>query len=431
MGDFKKSSPKERGTIEVMDKERLLQNIVEYYLKSTEYNGFPLYDMADDLEDVLCQLIDEDKVEILSSNDVINPHIRAFDIAIDKKIQKENIRNKAILSVAYPSKSVLSNIDIDLTMPYSGMLRKGAEQFQIIYFDIEILERYANNPKFLIIDNGFRGSIYPEDQYLEDDEIDNEYVKNYGMAYIDGPAFERAIGVFVYDLSKLTAQKQQLWRAFELKSQDKCHIHPGFVKNLILGVWVTDMWVFHAIIDEMKTINAMCAAMNIPPFYSHTYGTHFSEMPEGYRNILLPTKKNYYDFVLVMEKMLVHNISIKTFTVNGINVRGINRQDDDGNIKGSIQMLDEWLCANTTAKAEDIHRVIISPLKRIRKIRQLPAHELASNEYDVKYYTDQFELVDDAYGSLASIRNLLRSNPATKSIKIPDYLIDGTPIVNY
>lgn len=414
-----------------MDKDGLLQKIVEYYLKSTEYNGLPIYTLADDFEDILCQLVDEDKVEILSSNDVINPHIKAFDVTADKHIQKGNIRNKDILSVAYPSKSVLANIDIDSTMPYSGMLRKGAEQFEILYFDIEILERYANNPKFFIIDNGYRGSIYPEDQYLEDEEIDNEYVKNYGMAYIDGPTFDRAVGVFVYDLSKLTAQKQQLWRAFELKSQDKCHIHSGFVKNLIQGAWVTEMWIFHAIIDEMKTINAMCTAMNIPPLYNHTYGTHFSEMPEGYRNILLPTKKNYYDFVLVIEKMLVHNISFKTFVADGINVSSIGRLDANGNNKGSIQMLEEWLCANTTAKAEDIQRVIISPLKRIRKIRQLPAHELASNEYNKKYYTDQFSLVDDAYCSLASIRNLLHSNPAVKCVKIPDYLIDGTPIVNY
>ena len=296
-----------------MDKESLLQKIVEYYLKSTEYNGLPICTLADNSDDVLCQLVDEDKVEILSSNDVINPHIKAFNVTTDKDIQKEYIRNKSILSVAYPSKMVLSGIDIDLTMPYSGMLRKGAEQFEILYFDIEILERYANNPKFFIIDNGYRGSIYPEDQYLEDEEIDNEYVKNYGMAYIDGPTFERAVGVFVYDLSKLTAQKQQLWRAFELKFQDRCHIHPGFVKNLVLGAWVTEMWVFHAIIDEMKTINAMCVAMNVPPLYNHTFGTHFSEMPEGYINILLPTKKNYYDFVLVIEKMLVHNLITSIF----------------------------------------------------------------------------------------------------------------------
>lgn len=414
-----------------MDKESLLQMIVEQYLKSTEYNGFPIYDMEDDLIDFLCQLVDEDKIQILSLNDVINPHIKPFDVSTDKTIQKENIRSKTGLSVAYPSKLALSNIDIDLTMPYNGMLRKGVEQLKIIYFNIEILERYANNPKFFTIDYGYRGSIYPEDQYLEDKEVENEYVKNYGMAYIDGPTFERAVGVFVYDLSKLTAQKQQLWRAFELESQDTCHIHPGFVKNLILGEWVTEMWVFHAIIDEMKTINAMCIAMNIPPLYNHTYGTHFSEMPEGYRNILLPTKKNYYDFVLVIEKMLVHNISFKTFISHGINVRGINRQDDTGLTKGSIQMLDEWLCVNTTAKTEDIQRVIISPLKRIRKIRQLPAHELASNEYDIKYYTDQFDLVNDAYGALASIRNLLHSNPAVKDAKIPDYLINGTPIVNY
>lgn len=417
--------------IEVMDKESLLHKIIEHYLKSTEYNGYSIPAMESDLEDVLCQLVDEDKIEILSSNDVINPYIKAFDITTDKNIQKENIRNKEILSVAYPTKSALSNIDIDATMPYSGMLHKGMKQFEIIYFDIEILERYANNPIFFLIDYGYRGSIYPKDQYMDDEEIDNEYVKNYGMAYIDGPTFKRAVGVLAYDLSKLTAQKQQLWRAFELKNQNRCHIHSGFVKNLILGEWVTEKWVFHAIIDEMKTINSLCIAANIPPLFNKTYGTHFSEIPEGYRNILLPTKKNYYDFVLVMEKMLVHNISYKTFLANGINVRGINRQDDKGNLKGSIQMLDEWLCANTTAKAEDVQHTIISPLKRIRKVRQLPAHELASNEYNIKYYTDQFTLVNDAYVSLASIRNLLHSNPAVNYVKIPDHLIDGTPIVNY
>lgn len=36
-------------------------------------------------------------------------------------------------------------------------------------------------------------------------------------------------------------------------------------------------------------------------------------MPEGSRNILLPTLKNYYDFVLVLKKIIVHNISYKTF----------------------------------------------------------------------------------------------------------------------
>lgn len=414
-----------------MNKSELLQKIVEYYLKSGSYNGVPLYTIGNDTntENLLCQLVDDGEIEILSENEAINPHIKAFDIVIDKECQKKYIRDSSAFSVAYPSEQALRATDIDSTMPYTGMLRKGMKQFEIIFFDIEILERYANNPKFLIMDYGYRGSIYPEDQYLEDDGIDSEYVKNYGMAYIDGPVFKRAIGVFVYDLSKMTAKKQQLWRAFEL--QNKCHIHPGFVKNLIIGEWVTEMWVFHAIIDEMKAINSLCEAMNIPPLYNHTYGTHFSEMPEGYRNILLPTKKNYYDFVLVIEKMLVHNISYKTFTVDGSNVKSVERQDNNGANKGSLQMLEEWLCLNTTESLEDIQRVIVSPLKKVRKVRQVPAHELTSNEYDVKYYTEQFNLINDLYCSLASIRNLLSTNPVTKGVKLPDYLTDGTQIVNY
>ena len=331
------------------DRDSLINEIVNYYLTSRDYNGFPVYSMNNCDTELICNLIDDDLIEVLSSDDVLNPHIKAFNVRMDKQLQKDRIHSHPDSCVLYPTLLALNTVDFDHSMPYSSLMRKGTEQFEIVYFNIEILERYANNPMFFIADAGYRGTICPEDQYCEHDDIDYEYIRDYGMAYIDGEKLRRAIGVFVCDLAKLSPQKQLLWKSFELEKQENCHIHPGFVKNLILGEWVTDAWVFHAIIDEMIVINKICNAIGIPALYNHTYGTHFTEMPEGFRNILLPTKKNYYDFVLVVEKLLVHNISYKTFTHSGFNVKTISRKDNNGNDKGSLQMLLEWLCINTTA----------------------------------------------------------------------------------
>lgn len=413
------------------DRDCLIKEIVNYYLTSRDYNGLPIYSMDNCDTSLLCELIDDNLIEVLSSDDVLNPHIKAFNVQVDKELQKKRLLSHPDHCVLYPTQYGLSTIDVDYSVPYSALMRKGAPQFDIIYFNIEILERYANNPMFFIIDAGYRGSICPEDQYRENDDIDYEYIRDYGMAYIDGEKLRRAIGVFVCDLAKLSPQKQLLWKGFELDNQDDCHIHPGFIKNLILGEWVTEAWVFHAIIDEMTIINKICETIGIPQLFNHTYGTHFTEMPEGFRNILLPTKKNYYDFILVLEKLLVHNISYKTFTHKGFNVKTISRKDNAGNDKGSLQMLLEWLCINTTADKDKIQEFIIAPLKTIRKIRQTPAHEFSPNDYDIDYYQKQFDLVNSAYSSIKCLRELLHSHPYGKTVTLPDYFCDGTTIVNY
>ena len=94
-------------------------------------------------------------------------------------------------------------------------------------------------------------------------------------------------------------------------------------------------------------------------------------------------------------------------------------------------MLLEWLCANTSAEENKIQQFIINPLKTIRKIRQLPAHELSVNNYDVDYYQKQFDLVNDAYGAVRCIRELLHSHPYGKTVTLPEYFSDDTTIVNY
>ena len=409
------------------DKEQILDTLINHYLTS-DYNGMHLDSLNEYDSDILCTLIDENYVEVLSSDDVLNPYIKGFEIQTNKEQQKNYILSKADC-VLYPSKIALEKIDNEDSKPYTNLMRKGSPQFNIIYFNIEILDRYFDNPKFLIYDCGYRGMICPKDEFCDDPAIENEYIRDYGMAYIREEKLNRAIGVFVYDLAKLSAKKQQLWHYFELENHNNCVIHYNFIKNLIQGEWATDIWIFDALIDEIAVINNLCSAISIPPLFNHTFGYEPYERPYGYRTIFYPTKKNYYDFITVLEKMVVHNLSYDTFTAPAKYIRTVERKDENGKEKGTLQMLEEWLSKNTSASISSIKTVIIAPLRKIRKIRQSPAHKIYGNEYDIKYYTDQQEIMSDTYISIANIRKLLSSHPLAKHVEIPDYLIDGSKIV--
>ncbi|WP_028829431.1 hypothetical protein [Proteocatella sphenisci] len=413
-----------------MGKEQILNEIIGYYLNSFDFNGLPVYQMENYDYKILCELIDQQLIEVLSSNEVLNPHIKGVNLNIPAETQKSNISQKTMYSVLYPTPKALKDIAVDYDSPYTITMQKGENQFKIIYFNIEILERYANNPKFILMDSGYRGNIYPKDEYCDDSFIEDEYIKDYGMAYIEGEYLERAIGVFICDLAKLSPRKQMLWKGFELHNQSHCKIASGFIENLIHGKWATKAWIFHALIDEMNVINEQCEAMGIPKLFNKTFGTHFSEMPEGYRNIFLPTLKNYYDFVLLLEKLVVHNLSYKIFQKSAPYIASVYRFDESGKEKGSLVMLEEWMCKNIRTK-ENIEDIIIKPLKNIRRIRQIPAHELTSNKYDISLYQKQVDLMNDTYGAIRAIRLFFANHPMVKDVEVPEYLISGRDIVNY
>lgn len=413
-----------------MDKEAVLNEIVTFYLNSHDFNGLPIYNMESYDYGILCELIDEGLVVVLSDKEVINPHIKSFDLEIPLERQKENVSTNKNYSVLYPTKKALESVPQNYSEPYTDLLQKGEEQFKVVFFDIEILERYNNNPKFLVIDYGYRGVIYVKDEFTNDETIDYEYIKNYGMAYKACEYLDRAVGVFVCDLAKLSAQKQSMWKGFELLDQQKCQISPGFIRNLIMGEWVEEIWIFDALLKEMAIINEQCNLMKIPKLFNKTFGTHYSERPEGFRNILLPTLKNFYDFVLVLEKIIVHNISYKTFQKDAQYIRSIDRKDESNNYKGSLAMLEEWLIKNIRT-AENITDIIIRPLKNIREIRQQPAHELISNQYDVTLYKKQIDLMNDTYSAISAIRAFFSRHPLAKEVKVPEYLSSGEKIANY
>ena len=412
-----------------MNKQELLEHILEYYLSSGDFNGTPSYNIKNYNQEDMEELINDGLIETVSESEAINPHIKGFDFKLSTEQHLANASGNNGQVCFYPTVKALQGVTADYSKPYTALLQKGYAQFELIFFDIEVLERYINNPKYTITDYGYKGSICIQDTYWQE-SLHGEYIQEYGMAYKKGNTIIRAVAVFVRDLARLSPKTQMLWKSFEHENQLDYYVEHGFLKNAICGAFVTKHWVFDAMLEEMEIINQQCEAIGLPPLFNHIYSNTYGERPARFGSILLPTLKNYYDFVLVLEKLLVHNVSIKTFQKDVGIIRGIERKNEDGNDKGSMVMFKEWMEKNVRSNF-DIDNVIIAPLKKIRKIRQAPAHELYSNEYDITIYEQQKTLVDESYEALRAIRSLLMGHPLAKRIAVPNHLLTGKDIVFY
>ncbi|MDD4080493.1 MAG: hypothetical protein PHP02_03640 [Eubacteriales bacterium] len=180
----------------------------------------------------------------------------------------------------------------------------------------------------------------------------------------------------------------------------------------------------------MKVINKQCEKMGIPKLFNKTFDADPYTTPDGYRNIFLPTLKNYYDFVLVLEKMVVHNISYKTFQRNSNRIGAVDRKDESGKDKGSLQMFEEWLLKNICTK-ENLSELIIGPLRCLRSIRQKPAHILERNDYDIALYQKQQDLMNSIYSAVRAIRIFFSNHPDARDAEVSDTLRTGVGIVDY
>jgi len=411
-------------------KEKILKIITDYYLNSGDFNGLPLYYFDKNYTDLICQLIDEGKVEVLSSAFVINPHIKAFRLNIDKEEQKKEVINNGDSVVLYPTEKYLKELNLNSEKPFTKMLLEGQGQLKIVFFKIEILETYFQDPRYKVFWYDYRGSIVVSDEFY-DENLESEYIKDFGLGYHKEKLYEeRVVGVFLGDLAELSLNAQLKWKANYLENQQDYFINDGFYKNLILGEWVDEVSIYDAILDEMIIINKMCENMGIPHLFRKTYEPHTFEKPEDYRIMFLPTLKNYYSFVLVLEKIIIHNINYKTFITTAKYIKPVERKDGKGNLKHSLNMMSEWLKQNISTN-EDIDKLIINPLKSIRKIRQVPAHEIYSNQYDKLLYKKQNEIILETYKAIRSIRLFFANYPGNQDIEIPEYLITGEKIRVY
>ena len=78
---------------------------------------------------------------------------------------------------------------------------------------------------------------------------------------------------------------------------------------------------------------------------------------------------------------------------------------DKGSTRGSLDCLSEWITHINNSICDDI----LSPLKHLRKERQVPAHKIQLDDYANEYLSKQHSLCKSIYRSLHLLRCLLQT----------------------
>jgi hypothetical protein len=107
----------------------------------------------------------------------------------------------------------------------------------------------------------------------------------------------------------------------------------------------------------------------------------------------------------------------------------------DGSAKrqriGTLRALEIWLSQRYKSQdGADVAREILEPLRKIRDLRQKPAHDFQEEKYDRKYPIEQDKLLGLACGALTSLRLIFSSHPRAMDYKAPEWL-DSDLIVFY
>jgi len=130
--------------------------------------------------------------------------------------------------------------------------------------------------------------------------------------------------------------------------------------------------------------------------------------------------------LLLLDKMLSDNID-RSFFLDEV-VYEIERRRDDGRIevqnKGTLQILDDWMREHFQTDDWGPWDRSIAALRKVRKIRQKPAHALNENIFDQRYFKEQRELVIEAYNAVRVLRMILEKHPmvGASDIEVPDWL---------
>jgi len=414
-------------------KEIIQNKITEYYLKSQDFNGIPIWNLLStigkewaEIKPLIQDLIKSDSIRIIDEKTDINPNIiRIRFEPLETQLEKANADEPGYMCL-YPTKSILKktvNPSDYNSEPYKLRLALGEPQLSYVSFDLSVLEFYRNDPRYRYENDDIQGRIYYDDEQLS--ESDKAFLVTYGFAYDE--YFDRAVAVFLRYLADLTPEHQQIWKAKELP--DNFKLHPDYYRNTIIGDWGERTPICQAFLNELFIINRMCEAMGRPPLFRNDYGEYGEGKPKKFHFLIRPTLEEFNSFVLLFDKMISDNIN-KNFFMNVIDYEN-EQEREDGKIivtqKGTLQLLDEWIHKFFRLADLSEWNEAIASLKKVRKLRQQPAHEINEDVFDQKYFKDQRELILNAYNGVRTIRLIFANHPKVKvaDIGIPDWLQEG------
>jgi len=410
----------------------LLDTISDFYTESRECNGYPLSRLGHSeprLRSLVTQaverLVAEGKITLVFRSQG-NPHVKRFP---DRPVseQLERLQAEGLESAcAYPSAPVIqAAMDVEQfdKRPFSKRLWLGEPQLlPLFFFDLKVLEPYFAEPRYIC-----GGAIRTPDTYwYELPEEDRIHLETYGHAKNAGGDW--AVAAFLWDLHELPPKHQQHWNS-HAASGDYTADPDWLIPNLE-GHMSPGISVYTAILEEQEVIVKMCRLIQRPPLFRNSY--RWERRPEAFCPLLRPTRRNFFNFVQDLDKLLSDNLNRDFFRGEVELEEEISREDgrvevrQKGTLRLLAEFLDKWV-QNTAPQAAGDTDVteMLKPLKEVRQIRNDTSHRLLDDAHDREFWPKQEHLVRRVYAALKEIRCLLALDPRAAACDVPDRLREG------
>lgn len=147
--------------------------------------------------------------------------------------------------------------------------------------------------------------------------------------------------------------------------------------------------------------------------------------------MLRATRREYQEFVHLLDKMLSDNIDREVFRGDIPLEEEVERKDGRIEVQQlqTMNLLERWFRKRyRKSDGEDVSKVIVASLRAVRKARQPAAHAVQENAYDLTLPALQDQMLGEVKQGLTLIRWALASHPLAKGYQAAEWL-DGDKIV--
>lgn len=401
--------------------EKIYAAIEDKYFSSGDFNGLPVLELSANFDiaslsfrEVIRGAIESNLITARISG---NPHILAFSAMPKEHVLEEFDKAKSLINVClYPHADSLQSsprLAAYSDRPYDLELARGQGQLDFRTFDLAVLEQYRNDPRYSYETDFIHGQICIESTYYESTEVpehDQILLQTFGFAYDNN--LNRYVAVYLRYLADLSPEHQRIWAAKEVKGDIK--LHPDYFESTVNGSWGSRLSIFEAFVMELQVINQMSLIMGRKTLFRHSYA---DGRPKDFGFLLRPTITEFNDFILLLDKMMSDNID-KAFFGTDVELED-EEERDDGKIvvkpKGTIQILEAWFSKLFHAGDSSPIDNMIATFKKVRKLRQKPAHRVNTDAFDQGIFREQREIVIDAYSAVRTLRLALANHPVVRS----------------
>jgi hypothetical protein len=271
-----------------MPRDRILGLVTDQYLVGEDFNGLPgdavivAGEPAECIADVE-DLIREELISLNFGNYHPNPHIKAFPPrSADEQIATLRERGLGAACI-YPERRHLELV-VDQRAyqgrPYTLALALGQPELAYRAFELSVLERYRNDPRYVYRNDDISGMISIHDEYFGDAGAparDQISMQTFGFCFDDDE--NCYVAAFLRYLAYLSPEHQQHWSNLEVGVATR--LHPDYFKPSILGEFADNISVYSAALLELQAINDMAHAMERARYFAGTSGTTIRQPTSG------------------------------------------------------------------------------------------------------------------------------------------------------